>query len=113
MRSVGALAVCAATLCSAQESGIFAFADELHKAARGGDVPAIRMLRSRGILVNHRDSLGGTPLHDAAWAGEVDAARVLLEWGAEINSRHIEGGSTPLHYAVTTNRYEVVKLLLD
>ena len=45
--------------------------------------------------------------------GEVEAAKVLLDWGAEINAQHIEGGSTPLHYAVTTNRLEMVELLLS
>src|SRR5450432_4331332 len=111
MRTVAALAV--VLCCTAQEPGALPSPDELHKAARAGDAAAVRMLLGRGVDVNHLDTLGGTPLHDAAWAGEVEAAKVLLEFGANINAHHIEGGSTPLHYAVTTNRYAMVKLLLE
>src|SRR5450432_3210311 len=102
MPTLAALALVISTVV-AQEPGAFPSPDELHKAARAGDTAAVRLMLSRGVGVNHRDSLGGTPLHDAAWAGEVEAAKVLLEWGADINAHHIEGGSTPLHYAVTTN----------
>ena len=37
---------------------------------------------------------------------------LLLSKGANVNARHREGGSTPLHYAVITDRIEMVELLL-
>lgn len=86
-------------------------AEEIHKAARGGDLERVRQLLPM-VPVNHRDNLGGTLLHDAAWAGEAKVAELLLDRGADVNARHLEGGSTPLHYAVTTNHPEVVKILI-
>src|SRR6266404_6653318 len=87
--------------------------EDLHKAARAGNLKQVEMLVAGGVPVNARDSLGGTPLHDAAWAGERDVVEYLIRMGAEVNARHAEGGSTPLHYAVITNRPDVVELLLD
>ena len=44
---------------------------------------------------------------------EVRLDAVLIEAGADVNARHVEGGSTPLHYAVITNRGDVAALLLE
>ncbi len=87
--------------------------EELHKAAKSGDLKQVETLVAGGVPVNARDSVGGTPLHDSAWAGERDVAEYLIRMGADVNARHAEGGSTPLHYAVMTNRVDVVELLLD
>src|SRR5437868_12054777 len=87
--------------------------EDLHKAARTGDLKQVETLVAAGIPVNARDSLGGTALHDAAWAGEKSVVEYLIRAGADVNARHAEGGSTPLHYAVITNRPDVVEVLLD
>jgi ankyrin repeat protein len=65
--------------------------DDLHKAARAGDLQRVEELIARGAPVNGRDSLGGTPLHDAAWAGETEIVALLIAKGAEVNARHTEG----------------------
>src|ERR1700689_4672604 len=86
----------ASTTSAAGTTGI----EELHRAARAGDLKQVQSLIERGTPVNGRDSLGGTPLHDAAWAGEAEIADYLLRAGADVNARHSEGRSTPLDYAV-------------
>src|SRR5580698_1123559 len=87
--------------------------EELHRAARAGDLKRVEALIENGTPVNGRDSLGGTALHDAAWAGEAEIVEYLIRAGADVNARHAEGQSTPLDYAVLMNRFEVVEILLD
>jgi cytohesin len=98
--------------------GPILLAQSLHVAVRAGDLDKVRELLAAGHKVNDRDPLGGTPLHDAAWGGHADIALLLLDAGAEvdaphqdINAAHAESGSTPLHYAILTNRLAMVKLL--
>ena len=86
--------------------------EELHRAARSGDLKRVELLIEGGTPVNARDSLGGTALHDAAWAGESEIVDYLIRAGADVNARHSEGQSTPLDYAVLMNRFEVVEILL-
>mgnify|MGYP001794552251 CR=1 FL=1 len=86
-------------------------ASDLHVAARAGDAVQVADLLAKGSNPNDRDGLGGTPLHDAAWGGHKAVAQLLIAKGADVNIRHKEGGSTPLHYAVITNRLEIVELL--
>ena len=81
----------------------------MHTAARAGDLERVKSLLAQGISVNAPDTLGGTALHDASWAGHVSVVELLLGAGADVNARHTEGGSTPLHYAVITNRRELAK----
>ncbi len=88
------------------------FFGDLHVAVRSGDADRVKALLDGGANVNERDSLGGTALHDASWAGDLKMAEMLLARGADPNLPHLEGGSTPLHYAVITNHPEVVELLL-
>ena len=65
--------------------------EELHRAARAGDLKQVEALIAKGTPVNGRDSLGGTPLHDAAWAGEAEIVECLIRAGADVNARHSEG----------------------
>ena len=53
-----------------------------------------------------------TPLSRAAFKGHVEFARMLLERGAVVNAPSIVS-STPLHWAVRTERTQVVQLLLE
>ncbi len=85
---------------------------DLHVAVRSGEIDRVKALLQQGANVNERDSLGGTALHDAAWAGDLKMAELLLDARADPNLPHLEGGSTPLHYAVITNHPEFVELLL-
>ncbi len=88
-------------------------AEELHRAARAGNLKQVQALIAGGVDVDVRDAMGGTPLHDAAWAGEKEVAAFLIQQGADVNAKHAEGQSTPLHYATLTNHPDVVELLLD
>ena len=56
--------------------------EELHRAARAGDLKQVESLIASGTPVNGRDSLGGTALHDAAWAGEAEIVEYLIRAGA-------------------------------
>src|ERR1700683_5410935 len=96
----GALTFCA----PAAPAGI----EELHKAARAGNLKQVEALIAEGVPVDAKDSVGGTPLHYAAWAGELGVAEYLIRMGADVNARHANG-ATPLHYAVMGNRVDMVE----
>ena len=88
---------------------------ELFKAAKKGDLAAVRkLLRADPSLVHARDKEGSTPRHWAAWRGQAEAARLLLEAGADVNAQNqnTHWGTTPLHAAAHGNRAAVVQVLL-
>lgn len=67
------------------------------------------LFNAKGIDLNARNAVQETPLMYVARAGRVDWAGKLIEKGAEVN----HPGWTPLHYAATFGRNEMVKLLLE
>lgn len=94
---------------------------ELARAARDGDVDALRRHLGAGTSpnVSVRDRRGRrlTPLHLAADRGHAGIVRALLEAGAHPDAR-IGGGPppwdrSPLHLAAAGGHLEVVRLLLD
>ena len=50
---------------------------------------------------------------EAARAGSVDAVRLLLAHGAQVNAREPARGQTALMWAVSRQRPEIVKVLLE
>ena len=86
--------------------------DDLHNAVHAGDLERVRALLKQGVPVNAVDSRGGTALHDAVWAGDKNIVALLVEAGADVNARHAEAGSTPLHYAIITNRVDASQILI-
>src|SRR5260370_2800152 len=86
--------------------------DDLRQAVRAGDADRVRTLLQQGVPLNGIDSLGGTALHDAVWAGEGPIVAMLLDAGADVNARHMDAGSTPLHYAIITNRADIAAVLI-
>jgi ankyrin repeat protein len=85
----------------------------LLRAAKAGDVPAIKLLLAAGALVDLPTATGVTPLLAAAGIGSngidtraryrteeraVEAVKLLLDAGADINARD-KSGSTALHAA--------------
>ncbi|CAE8609546.1 unnamed protein product, partial [Polarella glacialis] len=62
------------------------------------------------------DSSNKNPLHLAAWRGSVANVRLLLERGSNLESLSTgphNYGKTPLFYAITRCRDEVVQVLLE
>ena len=100
------------TACSGVPSEPRTFSDELHDAARAGDLREIRSLIGQGADVNARDPDGGdTPLDAAVRNRQVEAAEQLMLQGADPNRR--TRGSTPLHLAAERGIIELARLLLD
>lgn len=86
-------------------------ASPLHKAARTGDIPAMRTLLAGGANLKARSD-HKMPLHDAVMSGQVEAARLLIENGADINAQAYFG-CTPLHFAAGYGYAAMVQLLLE
>jgi len=62
---------------------------------------------------NRLDDRGFALLHRAASGGNVGRVTELLESGADVNVRQAKFQGTPLQYAATWGRTEVVRVLLD
>lgn len=62
-------------------------ASELHRAARQGDVAALKSQLQRGADPNAKDAAGRTLLMDAVEQGQLDAAKLLIQSGADLNVR--------------------------
>ncbi len=95
-------------------------AEEIHIAARKGDVAAIEKLLSEGVVVDlpstrNTSRPGVTALYVASQFGHIEAARVLLLAGADPAVRPIgdETDGTPIHMAARRGSVEIVKMLLD
>jgi ankyrin repeat protein len=100
-------------------------ATPLLRAAKAGDVPAIRLLLAAGALVDLPTATGVTPLMAAAGNGSsgldtrarfrteeraVEAVKLLLAAGAEVNARD-RNGSTALHAAASAGWNTLVETL--
>lgn len=84
----------------------------LFRAAQRGDTHMINYLASQGVNVSCHVTDLLTPLHAVSrWSINLDAARALLSWGADIEARDYLG-YTPLRWAATQGRVEMIKLLV-
>ena len=91
----------------------------LRRLAASNDATAfaIKLEGWRAAEINTAiDSSGKSALHHAAWRGHISNVAALLDAGADINA-HSTGthnyGKSPIFYAITRCRNEVVKLLLS
>jgi ankyrin repeat protein len=84
----------------------------LHLASSRGHAAAVTRLLEAGSDPNAVTATGVQPVHLAAQAGNPDAVRALLDRGAAVNARDTTHGRTPLIFAVSENRLEVMKVLL-
>jgi len=97
-----------------------AFAEEIHLAARKGDVAAIEKLLGEGIPVDlpstRNTSLPGmSALYVAAQFGRFEAAQALLSAGADPTMRPTGENTdgTPMHMAARGGKIEIVVMFLD
>ena len=114
-------AVLAAVLLVCAGTGGLAAADDIHAAARMGDVAAVQRLLADGTVADARDERGATPLHvlasdgqrtEAARQARERIARVLLAKGADVDAVDNEG-MTALHVALARQREELWRLLVE
>ena len=68
--------------------------------------------RLKSMLLNRRNKWNKTPLMDACETGRPEIARLLLEHGADYKLDN-NNGSTALHYCVSHNRINCVRVLLE
>ena len=83
----------------------------LLKAARYGNIKAVKQHLAAGADVNAKDDGGVTTLQYAASRGHKELAELLIAEGADINAKD-EDGHTPLHQAALDGQKEVAELLI-
>jgi ankyrin repeat protein len=89
-----------------------ALCDQIHDAARDGDVSKVQsLLKNNPDLAFSKDEDSNTPLHLAAQNGHSEIAELLLAHRADVNAGN-KDGLTPLHYAAMNGKRDVVELLL-
>lgn len=82
------------------------------RAVEKGNEILVEVLIARGVNLKERNEYGDTALHVAATFGEnIEIVTMLLHAGSDVNAVG-SGGATPLHFAVRTGDWSVVKLLL-
>lgn len=82
------------------------------QAARENDVQTIERLRSEGVNLEARDSLGQTPFIEGVKYGSVDALRALAKAGVDIHVTDFFEANA-LHHAALANRPESVRVLKE
>ena len=68
---------------------------DIHKAAKDGNIKAVKKHLAAGTDVNAKDGGGWTPLHCAAFNAEKEIVELLIAAGADVNAKD-NGGGTPL-----------------
>jgi ankyrin repeat protein len=84
----------------------------LHLASSRAHGPVVVRLLDAGSDATAVTGTGVQPIHLAAESGSADAVQALLAHGADLNVRDLTHGRTPLVFAVSENRIDVVKLLI-
>ena len=82
------------------------------RAAKRGDVVALRKAINPDADLNAVDSQGWTPLFHAAHQGTTEALNLLIQAGADVNHGN-ETGFTALFSAVMSGHVEAVQILLN
>jgi len=88
--------------------------EQLHDAARDGDLARVEELLRRQCPVNRFDALGKTALHHAARAEHIDVVDRLLRAGANVNAHNEHRiGNAPLSDNVGECSFDAVKRLIE
>uniref|UniRef100_A0A7N0UG70 Uncharacterized protein n=1 Tax=Kalanchoe fedtschenkoi TaxID=63787 RepID=A0A7N0UG70_KALFE len=87
--------------------------DELHEAARSGDlVKVISILSSNPLAVKSRDKHSRTPLHLAAWSGQLEVVNYLCKNKADVGACAMDDMGA-IHFACQKGHVDVVKTLVS
>jgi ankyrin repeat protein len=86
--------------------------DPLIKAAKRGDLIALKDAICSGAVLNGTDSQGWTPLFHAASIGWTEGLRIIIEAGADVNHGK-ESGFTALLATVLSGHIKAVQVLLE
>ena len=84
---------------------------DIHKAAKEGNIEAVKQHIAAGTDVNAKDEFEWTPLHCAAYKGNSEIVELLIANGADVDAKD-EYGRTPLHRAARYGFKEVAELLI-
>ncbi|KAL2472222.1 Ankyrin repeat family protein [Abeliophyllum distichum] len=86
--------------------------EELHAAARSGDLKAVQAICSANPLaVNSRDRHSRSPLHLAAWSGHAEVVNYLCKNKADIGAAAMDDMGA-IHFAAQKGHLEVIRILL-
>ncbi|XP_050375657.1 uncharacterized protein LOC126793238 [Argentina anserina] len=87
--------------------------EELHVAARSGDLSQVQVIVSSNPLkVNGRDKHSRTPLHLAAWAGQTEVVNFLCKNKADVGAAAMDDMKA-IHFAAQKGHLEAVRALLS
>ena len=85
---------------------------DIHIAAKNGDVTRLTTLINNSASLDVKDQYGRTPLHSAALSGHHGAVQVLIDAKASLDSGD-QSRWTPLHFAASKGKVVAVQLLVD
>ncbi|KAI3978326.1 hypothetical protein MKX01_013124 [Papaver californicum] len=86
--------------------------EDLHRAARTGDVHAVQsIIASNPLTVTSRDKHSRTPLHLAAWSGHNEVVSYLCKNKADVRAAAMDDMGA-IHFAAQKGHLEVVRTLL-
>ena len=94
------------------EAAVPATAEDLHAAARAGDLAGVRAAIESGVAVDAPGFYGFTALLMASDKGHPEVVAYLLDAGADPTHRESFWGTHPLSAAIDGEHPEVVELLL-
>ncbi|XP_077439985.1 espin-like protein isoform X3 [Vanacampus margaritifer] len=83
------------------------------RAARAGDLPALRRLASCGLLSAAVDAQGAGPAHHAARCGRLECLRFLVSEHELPPDGRAANGATPAHDAAATGHVRELRWLVD
>ncbi|XP_026445282.1 tankyrase-2-like [Papaver somniferum] len=87
--------------------------EDLHRAARTGDIHAVQsIIASNPLTVNSRDKHSRTPLHLAAWSGHNEVVSYLCKNKADVRAAAMDDMGA-IHFAAQKGHLEVVRTLLS